>query len=140
MAFLDETGLAELWSLIQAEDADVTALANTKAKIETGSYTGNGNYQSGNPIILTFGFAPKIVFICKSNSGIHESGLFLPLALKTSNTQYGYAYMTNTSGFTVSDKNYAKFSDNTLTWYFNGTSAASQLNSSGITYHYIAIG
>ena len=32
MAFLDETGLAELWSLIRAKDI----------KFETGSYTGAG--------------------------------------------------------------------------------------------------
>ena len=60
MAFLDETGLAELWSLVKAEDAEVLASC---AKIVHGSYTGGNKSGSSYPNSLTFGFEPKVVFV-----------------------------------------------------------------------------
>ena len=73
MAFLDETGLAELWTLVKAEDAE-------RAEIEVKSYTGTGTYGSANPNSLTFNFVPKIVFIMSrldydSNNGNQGSVL-----------------------------------------------------------------
>jgi hypothetical protein len=47
MAFLDETGLAELWSLIQAEDVKYD-------KVAKGSYVGTGTYREGNPNSLKY--------------------------------------------------------------------------------------
>ena len=114
--------------------------ANTKAKIETGSYTGNGNTQSGNPNSLTFGFVPKVVFICRDNANNFNVGLFFPIALTASYKQYGYAYINQGSGLFVPDRNFAMLNGNTLSWYYNAAVAEQQLNISGITYHYIAIG
>lgn len=114
--------------------------ANTKAKIETGSYTGNGNTQSGNPNSLTFGFVPKVVFICRDILNIFNAGLFFTIALAASYKQYGYANISGSSGIYVSDRNFAMCNGNTLSWYYNGNVAEEQLNVSGITYYYIAIG
>ena len=114
--------------------------ANTKAKIETGSYTGNGNTKIENPNSLTFGFVPKVVFICRDSVSNFNVGLFFPIALAASYKQYGYAYINQGSGLYVSDRSFARCNGNTLSWYYNATSAGDQLNISGITYHYIAIG
>ena len=62
MAFLDETGLAELWSLVKAEDAK-------GVKIAAGSYVGTGTYGSSNPNSLTFDFVPKIVMLFTDKTG-----------------------------------------------------------------------
>ena len=49
-----------------------TTLANTKAKIETGSYTGTGTYGSRNDNSITFSDTPEIVLI---NGGTTQSNV-----------------------------------------------------------------
>ena len=62
MAFLDETGLAELWSLIKGEDAEFLASAlSADVKIGTGSYTGTGTYGTIQPY-WKFGISARIGF------------------------------------------------------------------------------
>lgn len=137
MAFLDETGLAEVWSL-----------ANNKfLHVAMGGYNGTVKYGSSNPNTLTFNFAPKLVFIYSDsassadgsygNSGSNEFMIFTRYrALRGSDA-------TNTLGYSV----YVKFDGNTVTWY-SSTSAACQGNnatgpSSSLTpvhYRYLAIG
>lgn len=51
--------LSEIKTLI----ANNTTLANTKAEIATGSYTGTGTYGASNPNSLTFAFAPKLLML-----------------------------------------------------------------------------
>ena len=109
------------------------------SKIETGSYIGTGTYGSSNPNSLTFSFRPKLFFLDdqKGSNLYYGSGWLvytdflddsyekLPLASQT----YYYPYM--------------KFENNVLTWYcYNGSDnvSAYQMNTSGTTYYYIAIG
>lgn len=76
MAFLDGTGLAELWSLVKAEDAKVlaTGLA-ADSKIVTGSYVGIGTSSTGTPLSVSIGFRPKVVIIyrCTANGSETQS-------------------------------------------------------------------
>ena len=135
MAFLDETGLAELWSLIKAADAKA-------AKIATGSYTGTGKSGASNPNTLTFSFTPKLVFLHSGDGafayGNNYSGGTVPgtelFIWGTGQTKYTCSTNSNLV-FTQSGKN--------LSWYHEdqySVSAFSQCNASGKTYHYIAIG
>ena len=128
MAFLDETGLAELWSLVR--EADV--------KIAVGSYTGAGyagpNYKNS----LTFDFEPKLVIV------MDQSEL----------TGWQYIFVNGkTKVQCVPEASYAatvSWSDNTVTWWMADASSSSnatnsgyvkhQFNTSGATYHYFAIG
>lgn len=130
MAFLDETGLAELWKLIQAEDAEAVA---DKAKIATGSYTGTGTYGASNPNSLTFDFVPKVILFFSSASVIYAGINNYPLILLWgTTTQFG----TTSSG---TDKySIVTYSGNTMSWYSLGT--AGQFNVSGTTYKWVAIG
>lgn len=135
MAFLDETGLAELWSLVRSADV----------KIETGSYVGTGKYGESNPNSITFSFAPKMVFMLKDKyellfgckgDATGNYRFFLPMYLMDT-TYKGNQGFTNGRNQTY----YGKRSEDgkTLYWYHDSTATA-QLNSSVCEYYYLAIG
>ena len=130
MAFLDETGLAELWSLIQSEDSKITELANTKAKIASGSYNGNGNAKVGNKHTLNFGFVPKVVIIVADGVFGTSAGSVFVQGQSVSN----YIGYTNNTGVYIE----LQWSGNTVSWYSD--TADRQLNASGKTYRWVAIG
>lgn len=118
--------------------------AVTAPKIEMGSYVGTGGaYGSGNPNSLTFGFAPKMVFILYrvNNSDSlgyhHEFVLFFPFAIRTEFLKYGY-FLSSSQGMSSNDF-FSKFEGNTLSWY-SESSVMTQFNLSGFIYKYIAIG
>ena len=127
MAFLDETGLAELWSLIQAEDVK-------HDKIAKGSYVGTGKYGSSNKNSLTFPFEPKV--------------LIINVPYFSSNMYFWCPYVCGASQvivFNINDHGIFKInvtvSGNTISWYLvDNVNAAAQMNHSGTTYHYVAIG
>ncbi len=132
MAFLDENGLAKLWSLIKAEDEK---LAAADVKIATGTYVGTGKYGSKNKNSLTFDFEPKIVHIAPDGNGTNiHGGEFM----------IGTGSYSTTGSYTSAFGQVAAFDKNTLTltWYhnINGGTAVGQLNVSGVTYRYVAIG
>ena len=141
MAFLDETGLAELWELIKTEDAK-------NAKIATGHYAGTGNYGASNPCSLTFGFKPRIIWIYayeQTSAGGSPKAISAPTygtnivdvsALGTSFV-YGRGVLNNNNN---SAGSYARMSEDGKTYYWYNASASYQLNASGYTYFYIAIG
>jgi hypothetical protein len=127
MAFLDETGLAELWSLISAADSSVEASANAKAKIAIGSYAGTEKCGTSNKNSLTFDFTPKVVLIvCDSTSYIVPDVVYV----------WGSSVFTYVS--MESKHSTVSVSGNTMTWY--SSSANLQMNKSGATYRYVAIG
>lgn len=96
--------------------------------IETGSYTGTGKYGSSNPNSLTFGFEPKIVFVYATgfaaNCIMVNPVKSTPYSISASNSDH-FIYMT--------------WNGNTVRWY-NETYSDRQLNATGITYYYLAIG
>ena len=98
-------------------------------KIATGSYTGTGTNGSSNANTLTFGFVPKIVFIGSSTGAIAVGGFI---------NASGYAW----AAINGSISQYAitlNWDGNSVSWYANNN-ADSQLNHSGTTYYYVAIG
>ena len=105
-------------------------------RIEEGSYVGTGTHGSSNPNSLTFGFEPKMVMIFAADISrnakmiINESGVSVVVQTSSNSVLAGFASITKT--------------EKTITWYSTETNsvnpAAAQLNTSGITYDYIAIG
>ena len=116
-------------------------------KIATGSYTGTGTYGSSSPNSLTFAFEPKLVFMFKDKFPVYGS-----VSSTTSHPVYGTTIGMTTayskSLFNIYGRRsgddyylYAKKSSDgkTLSWY-HGAGANDQMNGSGATYQYIAIG
>jgi hypothetical protein len=126
MAFLDGTGLAELWSLVKAEDAKLAAV---DVKIETGTYSGTDKYGASNPNTLTFGFVPAAVIVATKSASSPTGGLAF-----IAGSSYGTVKPDQTKATVV-----LAWSGTSVTWH-NTTNSAYQLNNSGTTYSYIAIG
>jgi hypothetical protein len=125
MAFLDETGLAELWSLVKAEDAKVLA---ADVKVVTGTYTGNGTSDSSGGVTLTFERAPRLLIVSSNVPNTSRCNSFLILF----GNSYITGYSNRVSGITV------EFNGNTAHWYGDSDVAILQ-NASGSTYKYFAI-
>ena len=99
----------------------------SKVRISTGSYVGTGKYGESNPNSLTFEFEPKMAIIGQQiHWTIWIKGMTGTNVTLTPNDDGYYSQHDPT------------VSGNTLTWY--NSSASYQLNSSGATYYYIAIG
>lgn len=122
--FLGDLGLAEVWSLIRAADV----------KIETGTYEGTGVWGENNPNTLTFSIVPQVVFLdnkcilCRDGSYMqHET----PTSGSTGSTVWG--------DHSVSWYASTRYSGGSSTGLFDDD-AYLQMNKSGATYRYIAIG
>ena len=104
-------------------------------KVAYGTYTGNGNYGSQHPNTLTFPFEPKLVII-QNITGAATDG--------TSSSTFGMAMMVlvrPVAGFTFANgtfTNTVNWSGNTVSWW--GENDGFQLNGSGSTYFYAALG
>lgn len=138
MAFLDETGLAELWKLIKAEDAGAVA---DRSKIATGSYTGTGTSGSANPNTLTLGFKPKVLFVkARENNGWRNDStyrVFIDAFMWTN----GMTRCTTSSGIQGYNRtNYFTVSETGISWYADSSYYGVQLNNSGTVYDYVAFG
>lgn len=107
-------------------------------QVYTGSYVGTGTYGQSNPNTLTFPFEPKIVFIGDATSTPSNLyyGTYTPLIRggKTAISQ-----ITTDGG---KDVLYVSWDGNTVSYYSNGGTdfVKSQLNATGVTYNYVAIG
>ena len=125
--------------------AAIEAAGGGGAKIATGSYTGTGKYGSSNKNKLTFDFVPKFVIIQGSKYYSNITADCLQIGILTQGctgafTSEIYAYRSKLDtngnelfGVTVS------WSGNAVTWYA-GANYQAQLNESGYTYGWIAIG
>ena len=133
--------------------------ADSKVKIQMGSYVGTGTYGKDNRCSLTFNFVPKVVYIIQSGRTSITNGntIFLIEShfmhmVSGAETGIGdYAYKKNGE----SDENYVggdslvfcSFKDKTVSWYNckigfyeSGSKAINQMNDSGTKYYWIAIG
>ena len=123
-------------------------------KIATGSYVGTGTYGADNPCSLTFDFAPTLlwvyaystiteqIFTTAFSSVVYEKWttiVYIPFINDGEFKQYqGLGRNYDNSPLTYS---YGKRSADGKTYYwYNDGSASYQLNASGTTYYYIAIG
>lgn len=135
--YMDEARLEELWGLIKEQDEAVAALVSARAQIATGTYKGTGKAGESNKKSLTFGFVPKLVFIQSSGTDPHYTGIYIS----------GQAHL---GGFTIKASGTggqinsfccdASVSGTKLSWYDDYSNAYWQLNVSGSTYYYVAIG
>ena len=114
--------------------AAVAACGN--CKIAYGTYTGNGNYGSDHPNCLTFPFEPKLVIVQnKSVASAQISG----------SNSMSWGMMTAIrplNGFILDGVSWTLrliWSGNSLSWY-NTINAELQMNETGSTYLYIALG
>ena len=100
------------------------------ARIEVGSYVGTETYGKSNPNTLTFGFDPQLVAI------------FAPS--KDGNYAYKLFMLRNVLGASIFDSDgnnrgvIITWSEKSVSWY--SSSSTYQMNYSGYTYNYIAIG
>lgn len=133
---LNASEMQDITDTLEALDAGFEKL------IETGSYVGTGTYGSSNPCSITFGFAPTLLIV-EGDKASSSSG----------NAYYtGIPYLFTSSYLKVAqlDANSANVYDNvvtvsnggkTISWYrASGIVPSQQLNESGTTYRYIAIG
>jgi hypothetical protein len=138
MAFLDETGLAELWSLIRGAD---NAVFNSVSKIAAGSYTGTGTHGESNPTSLTFDFAPKILFVKqRTTSGWRmelNSMAWINAMLWTHGMTQCEVYSTAHSRVKIET---VTVNGNTISWYDGASAPGCQLNTSAAIYDYVAFG
>ena len=118
-----------------------TTLANSKAKIATGSYTPTGAFGASNPSSLTFDFIPKLIWITgymTADGRIKNiAGYTFVIGTETLTSEYVYG-----KGFGDTDQSYGKASPNgkTISWY-STSSAINQFNASDYArYFYVAIG
>ena len=125
-----------------------TLLTLPATQIYTGSYTGTGTYGSSNPNTLTFPFEPKLVIVTgrtNTTSDYQSMGIFVQGAQWTFGAGAGTALNTTVSRGN-NGANQITWNGNTISWYTLCTATtanyrpAAQLNSSGRTYYYIAIG
>lgn len=93
-----------------------------------GSYIGTGTHGSGTTNSLQLPFAPSLLLIYGEAS-----------SAMTGPYMWGNAHFYVANGASIAD-NIVSCSGNVISWYTDGGTAALQLNESGITYNWIAIG
>ena len=126
------------------------------AKIATGSYVGTGTFGVNNPCSLTFPFFPKILIFFERHRLANNDGPFDMLTPSLSSiSNYGVPriWLANTN-YQITHSLRSTYGDDgvyvqvswgvTTQWYAIGQSAEAdamtQLNTSGQTYDYCAIG
>lgn len=148
MAFLDETGLATLWSQI---DEKFT-------RFEFGEYTGTGGVGSSSPNSLTFSFVPSVVLMLgyrtsatakevtrvfgrdtSPNSGSPYYAVFPPVMNNTGNPDRSAGGGFDARGYYTS-VGWCSPDRKTIYWYTEDSSSTTQFNAPGYIYYYFAIG
>lgn len=120
---------------------DTKWLSPQKAKYEIntifaeGSYSGTGTYGSNNKNQLTFNFEPRLVVITDSDSYYQLEGYIPWIKGQTTGPSF---IGSNSSGFFVQGSTLI-WGNNSLQWY-SEVDAYRQLNYTGHTYKWLAIG
>lgn len=107
-------------------DALQVAVPANAVKIATGSYEGSGTYGKDNARRITFDFAPKVIFVSPPN-GLTKFMILLR------DVPYFPLVGNNTFAVLVS------WGDNYVEWY-GSSGVEDQLEASGTTYYYFALG
>lgn len=151
-----ETMMNENWRKLDAAviemDATLRNLIGERAQIVCGSYEGTGTYGADNPNTLNVGFRPKLVIF---NKGVYQGNSTSSRMQSTTgpsvffengnsvtylNSNGDATYKANAQIITVTDDGVSwYYEEGTFTFDTKGTPAG-QLNESGTTYTYVAIG
>lgn len=119
-----------------------TTLANSKAKIQYGSYVGTGTYGSGNRTTLSFQFQPYFVSICGKSTSENTSNAPNFASFMVRSIQVVPCFNFTNGTFDDNTPVYVlniAWSGNTIS-FFSNHSPWAQLNDDGSTYYYVAIG
>lgn len=100
------------------------------------SYTGNGQYGAGSPNTVNFDLEPIIVIVCKAATGLRAAG---DGSWNDSFIWVSEQATAMVDGSTSAALIHFSTSGNALSWY-NETSAAHQLNTTGVGYNVFALG
>lgn len=122
-------GLAKELSEKLPELEDALESLNNTLTCKTGTYTGTGTKGSGNPTKYVLGFSRPILIYIKGTTMSVPTIKNHPLFDLTSSYTSGSSLARPT----------AKYANGTLSWY-DGSDAADQYNSSGVTYEWLALG
>lgn len=132
----EDASISSLNGSVASLNSWVGAIDATRARIETGSYMGTGQFGLEHPTTITFSFEPKLVIVQREyNAGaaiissdyLHDQTYILirPLRMFLS-ADFNYHSMINWNG-------------NTVSWY-SPHSVNMQLNREGDKMLYIAFG
>lgn len=110
-------------------------------RVETGSYVGTGTYGVNNPCSLTLPFEPKLFIVGDTDGRKGTKGNYLyfalPIFLGDTYEKIDWKF----GGTTATQYTLMKREGSTISWYINFTGSGSdQLNGTGTTYYYYAIG
>ena len=110
----------------------IEALQNGGLQIAYGSYSGTGSAGSGNRNTLNFSFAPKLVIVAH-NSASGADGVMIMVRGQSTVSSCG----SNGSGGCS-----CIWSGTGVTWYATSSTnnVVNQMNMSGHSYYYVAIG
>lgn len=126
--------ITQINSGVNSEVSALKTLINEGAKIETGTYTGTGTYGASNPNSLTFGFAPKFVFVARQN----DMGSYPVLIACSGMTSVGVFRTASSATYRHCQ---IQWNGNMISWWgFGDADAGDQMNYSGVIYNYFAIG
>lgn len=133
---LSKLAQAMLYNPSDGTFTDISGGAIPMVSIETGSYVGTGTSGASNPNTLTFPFEPKVVFVTNTNQSSLPSRYFITPLIQGVTQASSISGTSNNTGtvYTI----VADWTNESVSWY--GTNANNQLNTSGQTYSYIAIG
>lgn len=104
---------------------DVSNNVASSVRIQVGTYFGTGKYGFGNPNSLSFDFKPMFVYVVNNDKYGEGTSFFVQGCVN--------AFYMESQRISVS------WSNNSVSWY-QGNGASTQLNASGSTYYYFAIG
>lgn len=127
---------AALAALNKRIDTAVAAVSATIPHVQVGSYVGTGKKGADYPNVITTPFRPKFVLVLKEGADIYNGF----------DSENCHVFIDGLTGFRAHNSggvdSHVTFSDTGVSWYHTGTSTIGiyQLNSEGVTYHYIAIG
>lgn len=154
-SMLPDEALSALIQVVNNNYSELSSLANSKAKIATGSYTGTGVSNASNPKTINFGIDAKFLLIFSvttqsgSNTQTFIRGIINVSAFKTlvkgAITNQGTPYPStgaNTAGWTCRHSNDSDDlrSISMIGYGGSGYNADYQYNSSGVLYYWVAIG
>lgn len=132
------TILTKIVDVLNNKIDDVNTSMNKKGNcsIQYGSYVGNGQVGSTTPIRLTFNFAPKLFLCIDGSVNPSSGGGWMDSTVYLDRPDYSVSvYDSNIGNFNTI---YFTQTDKTLSWWSN--TAGAQLNISGTTYYYVALG
>lgn len=110
-----------------------------KTRLQFGSYVGTGTYGKSNPNTLNLSFTPRFLIVMNSDKPT-SSNSYANFALFVCGVACGITIGPSSSNDEI--LLYATWNKNSVSWYNSNSNYGStgQMNKSGITYRYVAIG